>query len=88
MAESSALCITGGILGVVIGYLLAWGLTFFAASSGIMNEFGATGTITPSFSITTVLLAFAVSVGIGVIFGFYPARRAARLDPVECLRYQ
>ena len=88
LAESSALCITGGILGVVIGYLLAWGLTFFAANSGIMSEFGASGTITPSFSVTTVLLAFAVSVGIGVIFGFYPARRAAKLDPVECLRYQ
>ena len=88
LAESSALCITGGILGVVIGYLLAWGLTFFAANSGIMDEFGATGSITPSFSISTVLVAFAVSVGIGVIFGFYPARRAAKLDPVECLRYQ
>lgn len=88
LAESSALCVTGGLLGVLIGYLLAWGLTFFAASSGIMSEFGATGTITPSFSITTVLIAFAVSVGIGVIFGFYPARRAAKLNPVECLRYQ
>lgn len=88
LAESSALCVTGGILGVVIGYLLAWGLTFFAANSGIMSEFGASGTITPSFSLMTVLLAFAVSVGIGVIFGFYPARRAAKLDPVECLRYQ
>ena len=88
LAESSVLCVTGGLLGVLIGYLLAWGLTFFAASSGIMSEFGATGTITPSFSITTVLIAFAVSVGIGVIFGFYPARRAAKLDPVECLRYQ
>ena len=88
LAESSALCITGGILGVVIGYLLAWALTLFAANSGILNEFGASGSIIPSFSITTVLLAFAVSVGIGVIFGFYPARRAAKLDPVECLRYQ
>ncbi len=88
LAESSALCITGGILGVVIGYLLAWALTLFAANSGILNEFGASGSIVPSFSITTVLLAFAVSVGIGVIFGFYPARRAAKLDPVECLRYQ
>ena len=88
LAESSALCITGGILGVVIGYLLAWGLTFFATSSGLMDEFGASGAITPSFSVSTVLLAFAVSVGIGVIFGFYPARRAAKLDPVECLRYQ
>lgn len=88
LAESSALCITGGILGVVIGYLLAWALTLFAANSGILSELGASGRIAPSFSITTVLLAFAVSVGIGVIFGFYPARRAAKLDPVECLRYQ
>lgn len=88
LAESSALCITGGILGVVIGYLLAWALTLFAANSGILSELGASGGIAPSFSITTVLLAFAVSVGIGVVFGFYPARRAAKLDPVECLRYQ
>ena len=88
LAESSALCVTGGLLGVLIGYLLAWGLTMFAAGSGVLSELGASGTITPSFSITTVLLAFAVSVGIGVIFGFYPARQAAKLDPVECLRYQ
>lgn len=88
LAESSAICITGGILGVAIGYLLAWALTLFAANSGILSELGASGSIVPSFSITTVLLAFAVSVGIGVIFGFYPARRAAKLDPVECLRYQ
>ena len=88
LAESSALCITGGILGVIIGYLFAWALTLFAANSGILSELGASGSIVPSFSITTVLLAFAVSVGIGVIFGFYPARRAAKLDPVECLRYQ
>lgn len=88
LAESSAICIAGGILGVIIGYLSAWALTLFAANSGILNELGASGGIAPSFSITTVLLAFAVSVSIGVIFGFYPARRAAKLDPVECLRYQ
>ena len=88
LAESSALCVTGGLLGVLIGYLLAWGLAMFAAGSGVLNELGASGEITPSFSIATVLLAFGVSVGIGVIFGFYPARRAAKLNPVECLRYQ
>lgn len=88
LAESSALCVTGGLLGVLIGYLLAWGLAMFASGSGILGELGASGQITPSFSIATVLLAFAVSVGIGVIFGFYPARRAAKLNPVECLRYQ
>lgn len=88
LAESSALCVTGGLLGVLIGYLLAWGLAMFASGSGILGELGASGQITPSFSIATVLLAFVVSVGIGVIFGFYPARRAAKLNPVECLRYQ
>ena len=88
LAESSALCVTGGLLGVLIGYLLAWGLAMFAAGSGVLNELGASGQITPSFSIATVPLAFGVSVGIGVIFGFYPARRAAKLNPVECLRYQ
>lgn len=88
LAESSALCVTGGLLGVLIGYLLAWGLAMFAAGSGVLSELGASGQITPSFSIATVLLAFSVSVGIGVIFGFYPARRAAKLNPVECLRYQ
>lgn len=88
LAESSALCVTGGLLGVLIGYLLAWALAMFASGSGILGELGASGQITPSFSIATVLLAFAVSVGIGVIFGFYPARRAAKLDPVDCLRYQ
>lgn len=74
LAESSALCVTGGLLGVLIGYLLAWGLAMFASGSGILGELGASGQITPSFSIATVMLAFAVSVGIGVIFGFYPAR--------------
>ena len=88
LADASALCVTGGLLGVLIGYLLAWGLAMFASGSGILGELGASGQIIPSFSIATVLLAFAVSVGIGVIFGFYPARRAAKLDPVECLRYQ
>ena len=87
-AQFLALCITGGLLGVLIGYLLAWGLAMFASESEILGELGASGQIIPSFSIATVLLAFAVSVGIGVIFGFYPARRAAKLDPVECLRYQ
>lgn len=60
----------------------------FAAGSGVLSELGASGTITPSFSIATVLLAFAVSVGIGVIFRLLSRPPAAKLDPVECLRYQ
>ena len=49
LAESSALCVTGGLLGVLIGYLLAWGLAMFASGSGILGELGASGQIIPSF---------------------------------------
>ena len=88
LAESAALCVSGGIIGIVLGYLLAWILALLAANSSVLESFGSTGAITPSFSLATVIFAFAVSVGIGIIFGYYPARRASKLDPVECLRYQ
>lgn len=42
-------------------------------------------TVTPTFE--SVIVAFGISVGIGIFFGFLPARRAARLNPIEALRY-
>ena len=49
---------------------------------------GDTAQITPTVSMEAVAIAVGLSIAIGVVFGFYPARRAAKLDPVSCLRYQ
>ncbi len=82
LLESIAICIVGGVIGVAVGYGAAWLLASFAGSSlGYEN-------LVPVITPQTALLAAGICCGIGVLFGFYPARRAARLDPVEALRYQ
>src|SRR5689334_8345045 len=75
LIEASALTGTGGLIGVVIGLLLG------RVASLAMNVHGTT-------PVNLTLLAVAVSVGIGLVFGVLPARRAAALDPIESLRYE
>jgi len=75
LAESVTLTFVGGLIGIALGWLIAYGVTYF------------TGTAT-SVSLSSVFLAFFVSAGIGIIFGYYPARRAAGLSPIEALRYE
>ncbi len=75
LAESIALTFLGGIIGVILGWAISFGVSQFAG-------------IATSVSISSVLLAFGVSAAIGVIFGYYPARRAAGLNPIEALRYE
>ena len=84
LLESVALCVAGGILGTLLGYVGAWALTGVVGSM----QLGAEGPVAPVISPEVVALAVGICVGIGVLFGYYPARRAAKLDPVESLRYQ
>jgi len=75
LAEAILLTFSGGILGIALGWLVALILSW-------------TGIIQASVSIFSVLLAFGISAGIGIVFGYYPARRAASLSPIEALRYE
>ena len=87
LLESVTICIVGGALGIAVGYGGAW-LLASVAGSALGSMMGASGAIIPVISPTTVAMATGICVGIGVVFGWYPARRAAKMDPVEALRYQ
>jgi len=75
LAEAVMLTLIGGIAGTAIGWLVSFGVTL----SGLLQT---------SVSLSSVLLACGVSAGIGIVFGYYPAARAARLSPIDALRYE
>ncbi len=75
LVEAIALTFVGGSLGIFLGLLASWGVSVFAG-------------IASSVSVSSVLLACGVSMGIGVVFGYYPAHRAAQLNPIDALRYE
>jgi putative ABC transport system permease protein len=73
--ESFTITAAGGLLGIAMGIAIAKGVALYA---------GWTTIVTPS----SILLSVGVSVGVGLVFGIYPALRAAELDPIESLRYE
>lgn len=75
LMEAGVLSVGGGLLGITLGFFFAFLLTAFA---------GWTAVVSPS----SVLLSFAFSAGIGIVFGFWPARKASLLSPIEALRYE
>jgi putative ABC transport system permease protein len=75
LVESVTLCLFGGLLGIGLGAGAATTLSRFAGWQVFVSPL-------------SVGLAFAFSVGVGLFFGIMPARRAARLDPIEALRYE
>jgi len=75
LIEAVMLTFIGGFFGIILGWLLSQTVTQFA---GIATE----------ISLSSIALAFGVSASIGIIFGYYPANRAASLNPIEALRYE
>ena len=79
--EATTTSALGGVLGILLGYILA-----SIGSMIIPTLLGENLTITPSLS--SVVLAFGISTGIGIIFGYLPAKKAARLNPIDALHYE
>ena len=80
LAESSFLSLLGGLIGILLGWLISLVIGQIASASGTA--------LTPAVSLNSILLATLFSIAVGLFFGIYPARRAARLEPVEALRYE
>ena len=77
-ATTSAL---GGVLGIVLGYIVSM------AANHVLPMISSDIDVTVSPSFNSIAVAFGISVFIGVLFGYLPAKRAARLNPIEALRY-
>jgi putative ABC transport system permease protein len=75
LVEAVVLSMVGGLLGIMLGLALAGGISLLL---GVPFQ----------IDLTIVLLAFGFSAVVGIVFGYFPARGAARLDPIEALRYE
>ncbi len=75
LVEAVLLCLVGGAIGVALGRVASMGVRYFMHWP-------------TQISLLAILFAVLVSAGVGIVFGFYPAWKASRLDPIEALRYE
>ena len=81
VVEAATTSALGGVLGIVLGYIVSM------AANHILPMISSDIDVTVSPSFNSIAVAFGISVFIGVLFGYLPAKRAARLNPIEALRY-
>ncbi|HAA05391.1 MAG TPA: macrolide ABC transporter ATP-binding protein, partial [Syntrophobacteraceae bacterium] len=75
LAESVTLCFCGGVAGILVGRGISWLVRMLLKWP-------------TELSLDAILAAFAVSATVGIVFGYYPAWKASRLDPIIALRYE
>ena len=75
LIEAVVLSVSGGLIGIILGFAMTKVIVLYAGWTTVVS-FGA------------VILAFGVSASVGMIFGIYPAQKAAKLDPIDALRYE
>jgi len=75
LMESIILSLIGGIIGIIFGWLLSYGVKIFAD-------------LPTQITLSSILLACGVSSLIGIVFGYWPAKKAAALNPIDALRYE
>ncbi len=75
LVETVLICLAGGVIGILLGFGIATAITLYA-------------TWETGFTLSSVLIAFGTSASVGLLFGLFPARRAAQLDPIQALRFE
>ena len=84
--EAGTTSAIGGLLGIALGCLLAMGVGSLIGAM-LTSQMGGGATFSATPTLGAVAISFGVSVGIGVLFGYLPANKAAKLNPIDALRY-